>query len=891
MAFPPVAPPPADVLTEGVLPADVPTEIPTQPDVVAPAPSRSPTPSSGSELSYLSIGETAAPPAETEHVPAPMRPSRDSLPPAHLADEPRSATRSPSPADESRSATRSPSPEDEHPAGAEPEVQVRFGYLASSWLTRESMAGLTERELPDEEQIEARRVSHLPLEEQAQHAATNIVAGRGGLQVDGSAWEMPDDRPPGTRIWLAPQSGNALAAFVLGNGNHRVFNPSANAVETILAHDFPGWVDRVSGDVRHLYVVATPAPPATDDAPPAAAGAGSPPGPSRDTSPELGAPPTGEGSVAEETAPEAFEVEFAGGIVITGAGPQPLSRLANNRVWFTPPEAEELSPRTASFLRGLSVPDGAVLLAVLAPPDQLAPDRVDSWLDQLAEQGQAEQLLVLVFVGADAERSRELARSVQSRIDERLRRSHPAPPGLVASLGYDTDAWAGWWWPSPLGGNTATVRYGQTIPEEQTFPDLPAALAHVQTHPQPRLDVDRALEDEVTGTTNEWFLYPAEVARLVAESLPPAPEYRGDVVLVPVPMPAGPATADLTEAERLLEARAFLRTGQVRVVPADDHQTVPVRLAFVGEPDPEFSSPVWQHYLRMLTVALGNGVSLPATATRPPLRALPLPPTDPSDFPPLARMDLWVNRYARGYEADLIGRGYRDWLEESIPRHAADRIVVEFGSLNDQAIGRRHPVGSALWSRPDRASGEWMSANVYLSRLLRPVDGPPEAPDADIPQPIVVLLGVTNQESDFVFPLRRRGGRSRRDRRPIGSRQADRLPLVAVESRTSTDSRSGARWPRCYGPSSVLPTRTGPRMPYRRCCRSRPAIKRPHPGGWRPCGGGMRTNPERYRAPRLWFRCRSPSCPRHRLVTSSAGWQRTRWSLSAGMPHPGRTSG
>jgi hypothetical protein len=487
--------------------------------------------------------------------------------------------------------------------------------------------------------------------------------------------------------------------------------------------------------------------------------------------------------------------------------PQPLWRMANDRVWFAPPEGEQLSAHMGTWLEGLRAPRGAVLLAVPAPPDELAPERVDGWLDQLAARGQADQILILLLVGANAEQSRRLARSVQEGIDERLRRSQPAPPGLVASLRHDTNAPWRWWWPSPIDGNTATVAYGGAIPTEQEFPDLPAALAHVRIHPQAPVDVERALSDWLAGTVNEFDLYPRELARLVAESLPPRPRYEEhatrttadfravngqlvadppNIVQVPVPAEADDTHPDRRAAE-VAAVRDWLRLGVVRTwppehappVPLPDaapvrhqgHPTVPVRFAFPEEHEQEieFSNPLWRRYLRMLTAAFSNGAWLPAAATRPPMHTLPLPPAVEFDLPPLGQMDLWVNRYAAGYVADLINRNVRNWLEDSIPRHAADRIVVEFGSLNQHAVGG-YPPRSLLWSRPDRAGGRWVTPEQYLAGLPEPAsthDGTPQSPEVRQQPIVVVLLGVTRHRSDFVKALVGREHRNVRERRVI----------------------------------------------------------------------------------------------------------------------------
>jgi hypothetical protein len=275
------ASPPADLRTGAPPPAALgerpgsPRPVPVAPSSVSPAGPAgeqsgpaSQLPASGHDSTPSLSPDDVPRRAGTDRVPTPTPRTREVAPPAQLSAEPRSAT-------------RSPSSQAEDLVGAEDGVPVRFGYLAYEWLTRASVGVLTEAGLPDDDaRTEAQRVSRLPLEEQAQHAAAHLRDAPGGLRVDGPMWGMPHNRPLGTRIWLASERGNARAVHVLANGNHAVFDPSTNAVLTILARDFPDWV----GDLPHLYVVAAPA--ASPDTFPAAADEGSSPGSPRDASPE-----------------------------------------------------------------------------------------------------------------------------------------------------------------------------------------------------------------------------------------------------------------------------------------------------------------------------------------------------------------------------------------------------------------------------------------------------------------------------------------------------------------------------------------------------------------------------------------------------------------------------
>src|SRR6266545_750194 len=456
--------------------------------------------------------------------------------------------------------------------------------------------------------------------------------------------------------------------------------------------------------------------------------------------------------------------------VIWNERPQPLWRLADNGIWFTPLTARQLTstevlsgapPADAQVpfpeaeerheIEQFAVPAGTVAVAVLSPlPVELTRARrqVDGWLDQLTAEPVVDRPLVLVPIGMGGQESWNLARFVQSRIDDRLQRSLPAPPGLVAML----LGWDGWWWPSPLAGRTATIGYGLRA-EQQRFDDLHLAVDFVLRHSQAPLDVARAVSDRLAGVPNEWALSPATLARRTAESRLPVGPLHGvaptdgehtaqiaadpgaadqvDVVAVLVPAGLGPADP----AGQLLAVRESLRLGVVQSRPADGHVRVEVQVAYSrnqvhGGRD---ISP-WHRFQLMLTAALTNGMFQPATATRPSQWALPLPPTSDVDRPPAPQMDLWVNGYRSLYTVDLIDRRFRDGLEESIPPHAAHRILVEFGILN--------PAGTALWSRPDATSGRWLNAGQYAAEL--PVPG----------STIVVLLGVRRWDSRFVQALR-----------------------------------------------------------------------------------------------------------------------------------------
>jgi hypothetical protein len=147
-----------------------------------------------------------------------------------------------------------------------------------------------------------------------------------------------------------------------------------------------------------------------------------------------------------------------------------------------------------------------------------------------------------------------------------------APPGLVVSLGWETDKPAGWYWTSPLNGLTATMAGGIRAAIKGEFADLADAVAHVRAHPQAPFDLAVALSDLLAGVPNEWDMASAELARRAVETLAWTPGYeRGAARIaedrvdgpVPVPVPAGSGGVDV--AGQVLAMRDWLRLGLVRV--------------------------------------------------------------------------------------------------------------------------------------------------------------------------------------------------------------------------------------------------------------------------------------------------------------------------------------